>query len=54
MRFMHVGSESIAIIIAVGFVVLEVVGIPIAKWFLLGAVVLGIAAALLLRFSAKG
>jgi hypothetical protein len=41
------------IIVAVAFVVLGLVGLPIAKWFLLGAVVLGAAVALLLRFTRK-
>jgi hypothetical protein len=41
------------IIVAVAFVVLGLVGLPIAKWFLLGAVVLGAALALLLRFTRK-
>jgi len=41
------------IIVAVAFVVLGLVGLPFAKWFLLGAVVLGAAVALLLRFARK-
>ncbi len=49
MRFMRIDSEFAGIIIAVGFVVMGVVAIPIAKWFLLCAVVLGLAVAILLR-----
>ena len=41
------------IIVAVAFVVLGLVGLSFAKWFLLGAVVLGAAVALLLRFARK-
>jgi hypothetical protein len=41
MRFMRVDAEFAGIPVAVGFVVMGVVGIPIVKWFLLGAVVLG-------------
>jgi hypothetical protein len=41
------------IIVAVAFVVLELVRSPIANWFLLGAVVLGAAITLLLRFTRK-
>src|SRR5260370_32172551 len=48
MRLMRAG-----IIVAVAFVVLGLVGLPIAKWFLLGAVVLGAAVPLLLRFTRK-
>jgi hypothetical protein len=48
LRLMRAG-----IIVAVAFVVLGLVGLPIAKWFLLGAVVLGAAVAQLLRFTRK-
>jgi len=46
-RVMRVDGEF-AILIAVGFVVLGFVSIPIARWFLLGTLVLGVAVALLL------
>ncbi len=49
MRFMRIDSEFAGIIIAIGFVVMGVVAIPITKWFLLSAIVLGLAIALLLR-----
>jgi hypothetical protein len=54
MRVRRVDAEFAGIIIAVGFVVLGLVGLPIAKWFLLGALVLGSLVALLLRFTRKG
>lgn len=40
-RIPRVDAEIAGILVAVGFVVMGVVAIPIAKWFLLGAVVLG-------------
>jgi hypothetical protein len=49
MRFMRVDAEFAGVLVAVGFVVMGVIGIPIAKWFLLGALVLGVGVALLLR-----
>jgi hypothetical protein len=53
MRFMRVDAEFAGFIVAVGFVVMGLVGIPIAKWFLLGAIVLGVGVALVLRFIRK-
>ena len=47
---MRIDSESAGIIIAIGFVVMGVVGVPIAKWFLIAGGVLGIGVALVLRF----
>ncbi|MGI9101018.1 MAG: hypothetical protein ACR2IF_01115 [Terriglobales bacterium] len=52
-RIMRINSESAGIIIAIGFVVMGVVGIPIAKWFLIAGIVLGIGVALLLRYWRK-
>ena len=52
-RIMRVDSESAGIIIAVGFVLMGIVGIPIAKWFLIAGIVLGIGVALLLRYLRK-
>ena len=49
-RIMRINSESIGIIIAIGFVVMGVVGVPIAKWFLIGGSVLSIGIALVLRY----
>ena len=50
---MRVDSESAGIIIAVGFVLMGIVGIPIVKWFLIAGIVLGIGVALLLRYLRK-
>jgi hypothetical protein len=36
-----------------GFVLMGIVGIPIAKWFLIAGIVLGIGVALLLRYLRK-
>ncbi len=41
-RVMRVDSEFAGIIVAIAFVVLGVVGLPIGRWFLLGAVLLGL------------
>jgi hypothetical protein len=49
-RVMNVDAESAGILIAVAFLVLGLVGLPIAKWFFLGALVLGSSIALLLHF----
>jgi hypothetical protein len=48
-RLMRVDAEFGGIIVAVAFVVLGLVGLPMAKWFLLAALAFGIAVALLLR-----
>ena len=54
MRLMpNVGGESAAIIVAIGFVVMGLVGLPVAKFFLVGAVVLGIGLAMLFHFTRK-
>ena len=50
---MRVDSEVAGILLALGFVVMAVVGIPLAKWFVLGAVLMGVPVALLLRFTRK-
>jgi hypothetical protein len=47
---MQVDAESAGILVAVAFVVLGVVGLPIGKWFLLGALALGAIIAVLLHF----
>ena len=49
MQFMPTDSELAGFIVALGFVVMGVVGIPIVKFFLLGAILLGGGVALLLR-----
>jgi hypothetical protein len=54
MRLLQVDAEFAGLIVAAGFVVMGLVGIPIAKWFLLGALVLGAGVAVLLRCIRKG
>ena len=53
-RVMRVDSEFAGLLVAVGFVVMGLVSMPIAKWFLLGALLLGVGIALLLRWIRKG
>ncbi len=53
-RLMRVDSEFPGLLLAVGFIVMGVVSIAIAKWFLLGALAVGVAVALLLRFIRRG
>jgi hypothetical protein len=53
-RVMSVDAEFAGFIVAIGIVVLAVVSIPEAKWFLLAAQILGLAVALLLRYTRKG
>jgi hypothetical protein len=50
---MPVDADSAGILVAVAFLVLGLVGLPIAKWFFLGAVAFGVGVALLLRFTRK-
>ena len=52
-RVMRVDSEFAGILVAVGFLVLGFVSMPIGTWFVLGCLVLGGAFALLLRFTPK-
>ena len=40
-RFMRADLEVAGFIVAIGIVVLEVISIPIAKWFLGGAILVG-------------
>jgi hypothetical protein len=49
MCVMQVDSEVAGILIAVGFVLMGLVSMPIAKWFFLGAVLFGVVVALVLR-----
>ena len=53
-RVMRVDSEFAGLLVAVGFVVMGLVSMPIATWFLLGALVLGVGVALLLRWTRNG
>ncbi len=52
-RIPRINSEGAGIIIAIGFVVMGLVGVPIAKWFLIAGIVLGIGVALFLRHARK-
>ena len=52
-RGMRVDSEFAGLLLAAGFLVMGAVGLDIGKFFVLGAVVLGITVALLLRFTRK-
>ena len=54
MRLPQVDSEFAGFVVAVGFVVMGLVAIPLAKWFLLGAFLLGVGVAVLLRCTRKG
>ena len=53
MRVMKVDSEFAGILVAVGFLAMGAVGLDIGRWFVLGALGLGVAVALLLRFTRK-
>lgn len=46
-RIPHVDAEIAGILVAAGFVVMGVVALPLAKWFLLAAIILGGAFALM-------
>jgi hypothetical protein len=50
---MQVDSEIAGLLIAVGFLVMGFVSMPIATWFVAGAIALGVVVALLLRFTPK-
>jgi len=52
-RTMQVDAESAGILVAVAFLVLGLVGLPIAKWFFLGTLAVGGVVAWLLRRSRK-
>ena len=52
-RVMQVDSEFAGLLVAVGFLVLGLVSMPIATGFVLGAITLGVVVALLLRFTPK-
>jgi hypothetical protein len=52
-RVMQVDSELAGILIAAGFVLMGLVGMPIAKWFFLGAVLFGALVALVLHWTKK-
>lgn len=50
---MQVDSEVAGILVALGFVVMAIVGIPLARWFVLGTALMEISVALVLRFTRK-
>ena len=52
-RIMQVDSEIAGLLVAVGFLVMGFVSMPIATGFVLGAIVLGVIVALALRFTPK-
>jgi hypothetical protein len=52
-RVMQMDSEFAGVLVAVGFLVLGFVSMPIGRWFVLGCLVLGGAFALLLRLTPK-
>jgi len=54
MRVMKMDSEFAGLLLAVGFLVMGAVGLDIGRWFVLGALALGVAVALLLRLIHKG
>lgn len=52
-RVMQTDAEFTGILVALGFVLLAVVGIPIAKWFVLGTLLMGVSVAAVLRWVRK-
>ena len=52
-RVMSVDSETAGILVAVGFLAMGLVSIPVVRWFVLGCLALGIAFAVLLRFATR-
>jgi hypothetical protein len=52
-RVMKVDSEFAGLLVAVGFLVMGLVSMPLATGFVLGAITLGVVVALLLRFTPK-
>ena len=52
-RFMRADAEFAGIMIAVGFTIMGLVGLPIAKWFLLAAITLACIVAVILHFAKK-
>jgi|ERR1035438_651377 hypothetical protein len=52
-QVMQVDSELVGLLVAVGFLVMGAVSMPIATAFVLGAIALGVVVALLLRFAPR-
>jgi hypothetical protein len=53
-RFMRVDSGLVGILIAIGFLLMGFVSMPVATWFVMGALLVGGLVALFLRFTGKG
>jgi hypothetical protein len=53
LRVMQVDSELTGILTAAGFVFMGLVSVPIAKWFFLGAIPVGVLVALLFRWTKR-
>jgi len=54
MRVMKVDSEFAGLLLAAAFLVMGAVGLDIGKYFVLGALALGVGVAVLLRLIHKG
>jgi hypothetical protein len=52
-RLVSIGVGAVGIVIALGFVTLGLIGLPLAKFFLLGAILLGAGVAVFLRVFRK-
>ena len=52
-RIMRVETGLVGVVIAIGFLIMGFVSMPIAAWFVFGAAVLGAGIAVLLRFNRK-
>src|SRR6476620_9607117 len=52
-RVMSVDSETAGILVAVGFLAMGLVSIPVVRWFVLGGLALGGAVAVMLRFTPR-
>lgn len=52
-RVMQLDSEFAGLLVAVGFLVMGLVSMPLATGFVLGAIALGVVVALLLRFTPR-
>ena len=52
-QFMRVDSELAGVLIALGFIVMAFVSMPLAAWFVGGAILIGVLVALLLRITRR-
>jgi len=53
-RVMHVDSEFAGLLLAAGFLVMGAVGLDIGKFFVLGAIGVGVVVAVVLRVMRRG